>query len=79
MQNLISLEVQIVSKDMPEGCQLHFPDPNKLHEMNLYVIPPSGYWKDGRFVFEIAVPLEYNILVSVRKSRQLHIDSYRYF
>ena len=40
-----------------------FPDANELHEIVIRVTPPSGYWSHGTFVFDICVPLEYNIMV----------------
>ena len=56
-------EVQDLTGNLPEGCQLVFPDANKLHEIVIRVTPPSGYWSRGTFVFDICVPLEYNIMV----------------
>lgn len=63
---LVSLltEVQSLTDNLPDGCQVAFPDANKLHELVISIAPPSGYWSRGTFVFDISVPLEYNIMVS---------------
>lgn len=64
------VEVQDVSRDLPHGCELTFPDPDELHIMTLSVRPPTGYWANGIFLFQIEIPPEYNMLVR-RRSRAL--------
>lgn len=68
-------EIENVSNDLPEGCQLSFPDADKIHEILLQIKPSSGYWKEGTFLFDVSVPLEYNIMVS-RFSSQIFKQFY---
>lgn len=60
---LYLIEIQDISKDLPEGCRLSFPDADKIHQILLKVQPLAGFWKDGTFLFDIVVPFEYNIMV----------------
>ena len=46
---------------LPKSCTLEFKDVDDLRTFTLIIQPEEGYWKGGRFVFEVAVPLEYNI------------------
>lgn len=41
-----------------------FNDPNVLSEFTLTILPDEGFWKGGKFKFTIAVPEEYNMIVS---------------
>lgn len=62
------LEVNEVPDHLPKGCNIIFPNPDRLHEILLRINPNSGYWKGGTFEFEISVPLEYNIMVTNHQS-----------
>ncbi|KAF6019901.1 UBE2F [Bugula neritina] len=59
---LLIQEVNEVPDHLPKGCNIIFPNPDRLHEILLRINPNSGYWKGGTFEFEISVPLEYNIM-----------------
>ena len=58
---LLLKEVQEMEQSLPKTCSVRFNDPNKLHLFTLTVSPSEGYWKGGHFVFNIDVPLTYNI------------------
>lgn len=57
-------EVQEMEENLPEGNVLIFPDPNILSEFSLIISPLEGFWKEGKFKFQISVPEEYNMQVS---------------
>lgn len=59
-------EVQEMEENLPEGNVLIFPDPNILSEFSLIISPLEGFWKEGKFKFQISVPEEYNMQVSYK-------------
>lgn len=60
---LLVKEVQEMEQNMPSTCTVCFNDPNVLCEFSLVICPDEGYWKDGRFKFNITIPEEYNMTV----------------
>ena len=62
---------------MPRTCRVHFDDPNTLHLFQLTIQPDEGYWLGGKYRFQITVPEEYNIAVSLCDSLKLdNLGSY---
>lgn len=57
-----------MEENMPRTCKVQFDDPNVLHHFCLFITPDEGFWQGGRFKFEIDVPDDYNIVVSLRPS-----------
>lgn len=60
---LLVKEVQEMEQNLPATCTSHFADPNVLCEFTLTITPDEGFWKDGKFKFNISVPEEYNMTV----------------
>lgn len=61
-QSLISIGNWFVLVIYPKVV---FNDPNILSEFTLTIQPDEGFWKGGKFKFTIAVPEEYNMIVSL--------------
>lgn len=57
--------------NLPNTCDVDFPDPNCLHLFQLTVTPDSGYWVGGKFHFKINVPDDYNNVVGQSESLSL--------
>ena len=57
----LTQEISDLNPLLPESCSLKFEDVDDLRKFELIVTPNEGNWKGGRFVFEISVPIEYNI------------------
>lgn len=57
----LTQEISDLHPVLPETCRLEFKDVDDLRKFNLIVSPNEGHWKGGRFLFEISIPLEYNI------------------
>jgi ubiquitin-conjugating enzyme E2 F len=38
-----------------------FSDPDNLRSFSIVVSPDQGFWKNGRFFFDITIPEEYNM------------------
>lgn len=57
----LTQEVSEIQSCLPSTCSIHFEDVDDLRELNLTVQPDEGYWKGGKFLFHILVPLEYNV------------------
>ena len=57
----LTQEVSELQSVLPKTCQLEFEDVDDLRGFRLIVCPDEGYWKGGRFVFEVIVPPEYNL------------------
>lgn len=60
---LLVKEVQEMEQNLPTTCSTYFPDPNVLCELTLTIKPDEGFWKGGKFKFNINVPEEYNMTV----------------
>lgn len=60
---LLVKEVQEMEQNLPSTCNAYFSDPNVLSEFTLTITPDEGFWKDGKFKFNISVPEEYNMTV----------------
>uniref|UniRef100_A0A2K6EIN4 UBC core domain-containing protein n=1 Tax=Propithecus coquereli TaxID=379532 RepID=A0A2K6EIN4_PROCO len=60
---LLVKEVAEPEANLPCTCQLHFPDPNKLHCFQLTVTPDERYYLGGKFQFETEVPDAYNVVI----------------
>lgn len=54
-----------MQQTLPSTCQVKFQDPDCLHEFSLLIVPDEGYWVGGRFHFQVYIPEEYNMAVSV--------------
>lgn len=62
---LLIKEVQEMNENLPATCSIHFEDPNVLSEFVLTVAPDEGYWKGGKFKFNVFVTEDYNMAVSL--------------
>ena len=47
------------------SCSIHHEDVNMLHLFQVLVSPEEGFWRGGKFRFDVHVPDEYNIVVSL--------------
>lgn len=57
----LTQEVTEIQSCLPPTCSIHFEDVDDLREFSLTVQPDEGYWRGGKFLFNIRVPSEYNI------------------
>lgn len=57
-----------MQQTLPSTCQVKFQDPDCLYEFILLIVPDEGYWIGGRFHFQIYIPEEYNMAVSILKN-----------
>ena len=57
----LTREVSEIQSCMPKTCSVSFGDVDDLRRFTLYISPEEGYWKGGKFTFEIEIPPEYNI------------------
>lgn len=57
----LTQEVSDLHPVLPNTCKLEFKDVDDLRKFTLIVVPNEGYWKGGRYNFEVSIPLEYNI------------------
>ena len=57
----LTREVSELESCMPKTCSVSFSDVDDLRKFTLYISPDEGYWKGGKFTFEIQIPPEYNI------------------
>lgn len=55
-----------MEQTLPNTCQISFKDANRLHDFDLLIHPDEGYWMNGKFLFEIQVPEEYNMTVIIK-------------
>lgn len=60
---LLLKEVQDLEQDLPPTCKVFYPDSNILSEFTLTITPDEGFWRDGKFRFNVVVPDEYNMMV----------------
>lgn len=65
----LTQEVSEIQSCLPSTCSIHFEDVDDLRELTLAIRPDEGYWKGGRFLFHILVPLEYNVKPPVVECR----------
>ncbi|CAN0024216.1 NEDD8-conjugating enzyme UBE2F [Lampetra fluviatilis] len=59
---LLLKEVADLASNLPNTCRTNFPDPNKLHFLQLTITPDEGYYVGGKFEFEVDVPDAYNMV-----------------
>ncbi|KAH7646790.1 NEDD8-conjugating enzyme UBE2F [Dermatophagoides farinae] len=53
-------DIQELKDDLPSTCKFIVPNPNELHNLELWITPPrESMWYGGRFKFVIDIPLEY--------------------
>ena len=57
----LTQEVSEIQSCMPSTCSVSFGDVDDLRTFTLHISPDEGYWKGGKFTFEIQIPAEYNI------------------
>jgi len=57
----LTQEVSEIQSCMPKTCSVSFDDVDDLRKLTLTIRPEEGYWKGGKFTFEITIPPEYNI------------------
>ncbi len=56
----LRMQADMEGIDIPEGtCKLELLDPKTLLEFNVTVRPDSGYWKGGKYTFNVKIPKEY--------------------
>ncbi|XP_065888763.1 NEDD8-conjugating enzyme UBE2F-like [Dysidea avara] len=59
---LLTKELPELERNLPKTCKLYHPSADNLAFFKLYIQPDDGYWRGGRFMFEITVPSNYNIV-----------------
>ncbi|XP_003745550.1 NEDD8-conjugating enzyme UBE2F [Galendromus occidentalis] len=52
---------ELTPEVLPSTAQVSFPHPDSLHKFHVYIRPTEGYWRGGRFEFEVSVPEDYNM------------------
>lgn len=57
----LSQVAELTPEILPPTAVVKFPNPDKLHKFYAYIRPVEGYWRGGRFEFEISVPDDYNM------------------
>ena len=57
----LTQEVTELQSCLPKTCKIEFGDIDNLRAFTLIICPDEGFWKGGRFTFEVQVPVEYNI------------------
>lgn len=57
----LTREVSELQPCMPKTSSVSFSDVDDLRKFTLFISPDEGYWKGGKFTFEIQIPPEYNI------------------
>lgn len=57
----LTQEVSELQGVLPKTCQLEFENVDDLRGFKVVISPDEGYWKGGRFVFEVSIPSEYNL------------------
>ena len=57
----LTREVSEIEANLPTTCKIRFEDVDDLRQFTLIISPEEGYWKGGKYVFEIKIPAEYNI------------------
>ena len=57
----LTQEVSEVEACLPKTCRIQFDNVDDLRQFVLIISPDEGYWRGGTFVFDIHVPVEYNI------------------
>lgn len=65
----LTQEVSEIQSCLPSTCSIKFDDIDDLRELTVTVQPDEGYWKDGRFVFDLLIPSEYNVKPPVVQCR----------
>ncbi|XP_003388007.1 PREDICTED: NEDD8-conjugating enzyme UBE2F-like [Amphimedon queenslandica] len=58
---ILTAEASELGDVLPKSCTLKFDNPDNLRQFQIVIEPDEGYWKNGRFTFEVTVPPEYNI------------------
>ncbi|XP_022658871.1 NEDD8-conjugating enzyme UBE2F-like isoform X2 [Varroa jacobsoni] len=53
---------ELTADVIPASATVEFPDPNVLHSFRIVLRPTEGHWRGGRFVFDVEVPEEYNMV-----------------
>ncbi|XP_069107434.1 NEDD8-conjugating enzyme UBE2F-like [Argopecten irradians] len=59
---LLVKEVQEMEENLPKTCKVNFGNPNQLHVFSLTITPDEGFWHGGRFLFNVDIPEDYNIV-----------------
>lgn len=59
---LLVKEVPEMETNLPGSCSIHHEDVNMLHLFQVLVSPEEGFWRGGKFRFDVHVPDEYNIV-----------------
>lgn len=59
---LLVKEVPEMEANLPASCKVHFSDVDVLSRFKLTISPDEGYWRGGRFIFNIVVPEDYNMV-----------------
>ena len=61
----LTQEVSELQGVLPKTCQLEFENVDDLRGFKVVISPDEGYWKGGRFVFEVSIPSELNIVLPI--------------
>ncbi|XP_071823077.1 NEDD8-conjugating enzyme UBE2F-like isoform X1 [Apostichopus japonicus] len=59
---LLVKEIPEMEANLPGTCRVEFDDSDQLSLFRLTISPDEGYWKGGKFVFNVIVPDEYNMV-----------------
>ena len=57
----LTQEVSELQSVLPSSCKLEFKDVDDLRMFTAIIRPEEGFWKEGKFVFVIQIPPEYNL------------------
>lgn len=52
---------ELTPEVLPPTAEVKFPHPDRLYKFHVYIRPVEGYWRGGRFEFEVSVPDDYNM------------------
>merc|ERR1712124_227536 len=52
----IRIQKELDELELPQQCQIAFPDPNALMKFHITITPDEGYWKGASYMFVFTVP-----------------------
>ena len=76
---LLVKEVQELEQSLPGTCKVIFNDPNILSEFTMVITPSEGFWCGGKFKFNVHVPEEYNMCVSISRYSRVTLEVNLFF
>eukprot|EP00800_Vazella_pourtalesii_P023030 TRINITY_DN917_c0_g1_i1.p1 TRINITY_DN917_c0_g1~~TRINITY_DN917_c0_g1_i1.p1 ORF type:complete len:179 (+),score=25.43 TRINITY_DN917_c0_g1_i1:65-601(+) len=61
VMTLLTKEIAALEQALPKTCKLNFPNKDDLRHFHINVVPKDGMWNKGKFVFEVEIPVDYNM------------------